>query len=192
MATTHQSGKLKLPALPPSPVVLLLIDFVNPMSFDGAERLRAPALEAARVTARLRERVRSANLRTVFVNDNYGEWNSDFRTLWERCRRGAGTSARMAKALRPHADDFSILKPRHSAFHATPLELLLEQLKCRRLIVTGLAADNCILFTAMDAYLRGFELWIPQDCVAAESEEARNQALDQMGRVLKAEVRPAS
>ncbi|MBW8894534.1 MAG: cysteine hydrolase, partial [Burkholderiales bacterium] len=83
------------------------------------------------------------------------------------------------------------LKPRHSAFYATPLDLLLEQLRCKRLIVTGIAADNCVLFSAMDAYLRGYSVWIPVDCVAAESADARGRALEQMARVLKADIRPS-
>jgi nicotinamidase-related amidase len=183
--------RLRLPTLPASPVVLLLIDFINPLRFDGAQRLRAPAIEAARATAQLRHRARAAQAQTIYANDNYGVWRSDFKDLWMRCSASGGASGAISRALRPRADDFTILKPRHSAFYSTPLELLLKQLKCRRLILAGIAADNCVLFTAMDAYLRGYELWIPQDCVAAESVQAKRQALDQMRRVLKAHTRAA-
>jgi nicotinamidase-related amidase len=191
MNSKQESGKIELPPLPASPVVLLLIDFVNPLDFDGAEDLSAAAVQAANAAARLRRRVRAAKLQTIYANDNFGDWNTDFKTLWMRCHSSNGDSATMADALRPRADDLTVLKPRHSAFYSTPLALLLQQLRCKRLILTGLAADSCVLFTAMDAYLRGYELWIPQDCVAAETEQARTQALDQMGRVLKAQVRPA-
>ena len=68
---------------------------------------------------------------------------------------------------------------------------MLKQLECRRLIITGLSADNCVLFSAMDAYLRGYAVWVPSDCVAAESAEAKEQALAQMARVLKADTRAA-
>jgi len=183
---------LRLPPLPPSPVVLLLIDFVNPLRFDGAQRLRAAAVDAANATAKLRRQARSARAQTIYANDNYGEWRSDFKHLWARCRASAGASGAIARALPPRGDDFAILKPRHSAFYSTPLELLLQQLKCKRLILTGIAADNCVLFTAMDAYLRGYELWIPEDCIAAESAQAKHQAIDQMRRVLKAHTQAAS
>ena len=88
-------------------------------------------------------------------------------------------------------EDVTVLKPRHSAFYCTPLSLLLEQMHTRRLILAGLAADNCVLFTAMEAYVRGYELWVPEDCIAAERDAYRLHALDHMARVLKAETRPA-
>ena len=75
-----------------------------------------------------------------------------------------------------------------NAFYATPLDMLLRQLKCKRLVITGLATDNCVLFTAMDAYVRGYSLWIPEGCVAAERDDAHAGALDQMRRVMKAKV----
>jgi nicotinamidase-related amidase len=106
----------------------------------------------------------------------------------QHCLAAGSEAAALARTLKPRQRDFTILKPRHSAFYATPLDLLLHELKCRRLVITGIAADSCVLFTAMDAYLRGYTLWIPADCVAAESPLARDRALEQMARVLKADV----
>lgn len=186
------SERLTEPALPPSPVVLLLVDFINPLAFDGADRLAPAAVAAARACARLRARVRRMGCQTVFANDNYGVWRSDFDALWARCARMAGAPGTIARLLRPMRGDCTILKPRHSAFHATPLQLLLGQLRCDRLIITGLATDRCVLFSAMDAYARGYAVWVPQDCTAAETDEARADTLKQMQRVLKAETRPAA
>ena len=98
----------------------------------------------------------------------------------------------MVELLQPAADDLSILKPRHSAFYGTPLEFLLDELKVRRLILTGIAADICVLFTAHDAYLRKFELWVPSDCVAAESNIACRDAMLHMRTVLKATTATSS
>jgi nicotinamidase-related amidase len=172
--------------------VLLLVDFINPLEFDGASRLAPSALQAAQACVRLRHRVRQRGLQTVFANDNYGVWRADFDDVWRRCSRKRGPAGAIAHALRPMRGDCTILKPRHSAFHATPLELLLTQLHCKRLIITGLAADSCVLFTAMDAYLRGYELWVPRDCTAAEDAHAKHGALQQMERVVKALTRPAN
>jgi nicotinamidase-related amidase len=85
-----------------------------------------------------------------------------------------------------------LLKPRHSAFLGTPLELLLSQMQVRRLIIVGLAADICIQLTAMDAHLRGYRMWIPADCTAAESPAAKQAALDYMQRILRADIRPSA
>ena len=109
-----------------------------------------------------------------------------------RCRARRGAPGAIARLLTPRRGDLTILKPRHSAFFATPLDLLLRQLKCKRLVITGIAADNCVLFSAMDAYVRGYSLWVPQDCVAAESDDAKANALEHMRRVCKASVRASA
>jgi nicotinamidase-related amidase len=168
---------------------LLLVDFVNPLEFHGAAALAPAAIAAARAAARLRRRLPDA--RVVFANDHYGHWRRSFPELWQRCADDAGAAGTIARLLRPRRRDFTILKPRHSAFFATPLELLLDELKCRRVIVTGLAADSCVLFSAADAYLRGYSVWVPQDCVAAESPARLRHALDHMRTILKADITPA-
>jgi nicotinamidase-related amidase len=182
---------IRTQALEPSRTVLLLVDFINPMKFDGAAELAPSAMEAARQTAKLRRALAKDGTRSIYANDNYGSWTSDFKALWKSCAALPGVAGKVAKAMAPTARDFTLLKPRHSAFYATPLDILLEQLRCKRVIVTGIAADSCVLFSAMDAYLRGYSLWVPADCVAAESADARDKALEQMARVLKADVRPS-
>lgn len=185
-------SKIRTDALEPSKTVLLLVDFINPLKFEGAAALAPSALAAAKQTARLRRRLARDGVRSVYANDNYGLWTSDFKALCKRCAALPGTAGQVARAMAPAARDFTLLKPRHSAFYATPLDILLQQLRCKRLIVTGIAADSCVFFSAMDAYLRGYSLWVPVDCVAAESADARDQALAQMARVLKADVRPSA
>jgi nicotinamidase-related amidase len=172
-----------------SPTVLLLIDFINPLDFEGAEGMEAAAVQAAHAAASLKGRVLAQGGRCIYANDNYGTWRSNFSELWRKCRTMGGAPGRIAGKLKPGRTDLTVLKPRHSAFYCTPLDLMLGQLKPRRLILCGLATDNCVLFSAMDAYLRGYRLWIPGDCAAAESEKVHRQALEHMRRVLKASVR---
>lgn len=188
----RRAGRIAAPAPPPSKTVLLLVDFINPLDFDGAAKLRAPALAAGLAAARLRRELSREGCATVYANDNYGLWRADFAQVWRRCTSGNSEAASLARTLKPRRGDFTILKPRHSAFYATPLSLLLDDLRCRRLVVAGIAADSCVLFTAMDAYLRGYSLWVPGDCVAAEGDDERDRALAHMARVLKADVRATS
>ncbi|KQW43818.1 MULTISPECIES: cysteine hydrolase family protein [unclassified Roseateles] len=184
-------SKISTDKLEPSKTVLLLVDFINPLNFDGAEQIAPSALEAARQTAALRGRLAQQGVRTIYANDNYGRWTSDFKELCKHCAALRGVPGKMAKLLAPTRQDFTLLKARHSAFYGTPLNILLEQLRCKRLIVTGIAADSCVLFSAMDAYLRGYSIWVPPDCIASETEQARDMALAQMARVLKADIRPS-
>lgn len=190
-APSAAMSKIRIDPLEPSRTVLLLVDFINLLQFDGAAALAPSAVEAARRTAALRRRLAATGVRTIYANDNYGLWTSDFQALCKRCAGMRGAAAEIAGLVAPTKRDLTVLKPRHSAFYATPLDILLTQLKCKRLVVTGIAADSCVFFSAMDAYLRGYSLWVPVDCVAAESAQARDQALEQMARVLKADIRPS-
>jgi nicotinamidase-related amidase len=174
-----------------SATVLLLVDFINPLEFPEAEALAPAAVAAAERTARLKARLAEAGVQAIYANDNYGTWHSNFHETWRHCRSLKGASRQLALTLAPGAHDLAILKPRHSAFFSTPLELLLGQLKARRLVLAGLATDMCVMFTAMDAFLRGYKLWVPGDCVAAESHEASDGALAYMARVLKARTDPS-
>ena len=173
-------------------MVLLLVDVINPLDFDGAEKIAASAESAARAIARLKARLGQAGVTTIYANDNYGQWKSDFRDLLASCQRRTGASASLANLLAPRADDLVILKPRQSAFFATPLDLLLTQMHTRELVIAGIAVDICVQLTAMDANLRGYRLWIPSDCTAAESPALKAASLGYMRRVLKADTRASS
>ena len=169
-----------------SPVALLVIDMINAFEFDGAEKVFPRALEAAKAIAALKARAADAGVPVIYVNDNFGKWRSDFRTLLEHCLKSSGRP--IAELLRPHDDDYFVLKPRHSGFHSTTLEVLLAYLGANTLVLTGVAANNCVLFTAHDAYMREFRLLVPRDCVASESEADNRYALEHMAKVLKADT----
>jgi nicotinamidase-related amidase len=85
-----------------------------------------------------------------------------------------------------------VLKPKHSGFYSTTLELLLEAVGAHTLILTGIAGNICVLFTANDAYMRGYRLVIPADCVASQTIRENKSALHLMQTVLKADVRPST
>ncbi|HEX5685995.1 MAG TPA: isochorismatase family cysteine hydrolase [Ideonella sp.] len=172
-----------------SPTVLLLVDFINPLDFPGADKLAPGAIKAALATARLKSRLEQDGAVSIYANDNYGIWRSEFHDIRAMCEASSGASGEIARALAPRDRDLAILKPRHSAFFGTPLDLMLTQMHTRSLVITGLAADICIQLSAMDASLRGYKLWIPADCTASESEQAKHDALQYVKRVLKADIR---
>jgi nicotinamidase-related amidase len=175
-------------ALPRSRSVLLLVDFINPLQFAGAESIAPEALKAARCTARLKQVLAQRGVPAVYANDNYGTWRSQFSDVLDYCRGLPGEAGEIARLLAPAECDLSILKPRHSAFYATPLELLLTQMHAHELIVVGLSADMCVMVTAMDAYLRGYTVWAPGDCTAAETTQRKDEALAYIERVFKADI----
>ncbi len=169
-----------------SRVVLLLVDVVNNLEFDGGEDLLAPALAMAGPLAALKQRAKAANVACVYVNDNWGRWRSNFAQIIEGCRGTRGWP--LVEQLLPDDSDYFILKAKHSAFHATPLGLLLRHLGTTTLVITGLAADNCVLFTASDAYMRDYRVVLPVDCIASEQPEWHAAAVEHMKRVVKADA----
>jgi nicotinamidase-related amidase len=124
--------------------------------------------------------------------DNFGRWRSDFHAQVEHCLKDGVRGKPIAERLRPEKDDYFVLKPKHSGFFSMTLDLLLDYLKAKRLILTGMAANICVLFTANDAYVRDFKLLVPQDCVASDTEEDNRSALEQMRKILKADIRNSS
>ncbi len=171
-------------------VALLLIDVVNPMDFDGAEALLPRALRAAEPIAALKHRARVAGVPVVYVNDNYGRWHQGFHDLVAEFRADGVPGLPLIDRLAPvERVDHYVLKPLHSGFYGTSLDVLLHARGVRRLILTGFAGNICVYFTANDAYMRGYELAVPTDCVASESDEDNQYALRQMARVLGADVR---
>lgn len=166
--------------------VLLLVDFLNFMDFESAGLLAPYALRAARRARELKRRLARSGVPAIYANDNFGHWESDFRAIIETCIARGGASRKLAELIAPERDDRSVLKPRHSAFYDTPLEFLLNDLGAKRLVIAGLTTDSCIMFTAHDAYVRGYRIWVPSDCVAAVRPQFTRSALQHMARVLKA------
>ena len=175
-----------------SPLALLLIDWINDLEFEGGEVLLPRALPAAHAAAALRKRARQAGVPVVYCNDNFGKWRSDFRSLLEHCLNDGVRGAPMAQLLQPGPEEYFVLKPKHSGFHSTTLEVLLAHLGVSTLILSGIAGNLCVMFTAHDAYMRDYKLLVPRDCLASESETDDRQALEQMAKTCKADTRPSA
>jgi nicotinamidase-related amidase len=173
-------------------VALLLIDVINDLEFDGGEALLAHALPMATQISALKRRAKRAGIPAIYVNDNFGRWQSDFAKLLAHCLDDGVRGQPLAEQLRPEQDDYFVLKPKHSGFYATTLDLLLRYLQVTIVILTGLTGDICVLFTANDAYMRDFRLVVPADCVASQDSEENRHALLHMQRVLKADVQPST
>jgi nicotinamidase-related amidase len=174
------------------PVALLLIDWINDLEFDGGDKLLPQALAAAKATAALRARAKRAGVPVVYCNDNFGRWRSDFRSLLEHVLHDDVRGKPIAELLKPDDDDYFVLKPKHSGFHSTTLEVLLAHLGARTLILTGIAGNFCVLFTAQDAYMHNFELVVPRDCLASEEEADNRHALEHMAKTCKADTGPSA
>jgi nicotinamidase-related amidase len=168
---------------------LLLIDVVNPLLEQQGARFIGSVLRAGRHAADLKRAARRARVAVIYANDHFGNWQADFPALLGECRNGT-CAGQLIALLEPGPQDYTVLKPRHSAFYGTPLEFLLDELRVTKLILAGIEADICVMYTAHDAYMRKFNLWVPRNCVASRSPERLSAALGFMKVNLKADTRP--
>src|SRR6476646_2211833 len=170
---------------------LLLIDVMNDFDFPEANQLLKHARPMARILLRLKRRAQKAGVPVIYINDNFGQWKSDFRRTVDYCvRKGRGGD--IVNWLRPDEDDYFVLKPKHSGFFSTTLATLLRYLGAKKLILTGIAGNFCVLFTANDAYMRDYDLIVPSDCTVSNTATENRQALGLMRKFLKADTRAST
>ena len=174
-----------------SPIALLLVDVINDLEFPGGEKLLKHALPTADALREFKLRAKQAGVPAIYANDNFGRWRSDFPKLVQYCLGEGIRGKPLVQRLAPEPDDYFILKPKHSAFYQTNLDTLLKYLGVKTVIVTGIAGDICVLFTANDAYMRDLRLLVPPDCIASEDPEENRRVLSLMQRVLKADIKPS-
>ncbi len=175
-------------ALPQSKSVLLLIDVINLLDFEDNKELLAGLPTLANNLARLKRSARKAGVPVIYLNDNFNNWHSNFNEQLKECTKSTSNGKELAKALSPTKQDFFVLKPMHSGFFGTPLKILLDKLGAKTLILAGIAADICVMYTANDAYMRGYKLIIASDGVISNHKKSTEGALEKMHWLLKARI----
>jgi nicotinamidase-related amidase len=178
----------KVLSLPVSGTALLLIDVINDLDFEGSKALVAQAEPMARRVAALKRRATAAGVPCIYINDNFGQWRSDFRQTVAHCTGRSSPGHRVSRRLRPTQRDYFVLKPKHSGFFDTTLDTLLKTLRVRRVILAGIAGNICVLFTANDAHMRDLKLFVPADCIVSNTPADNEHARRQLQAVLKANV----
>ncbi|HEX4693449.1 isochorismatase family cysteine hydrolase [Sphingomonas sp.] len=169
---------------PGNKTALLIIDMINPFDFEEGDASRRAAEPVAETLAQLRRAADDAGVPTIYVNDNFGQWHSEKSRLVEHARPSLAGGA-----IEPRDQDYFIIKPQFSGFYATNLAVLLPKLGVRRLILTGIATEICVLFTAGDAHMRDYALWVPENGVVPIDEQRGAGALEIMRTVMDAETR---
>jgi nicotinamidase-related amidase len=179
-------------SIPVTGSALLLIDVINDLDFKGSDVLVAQAEPMALRLAALKRRATAAGVPVIYINDNFGRWRSDFRRTVAHCVSHSSPGRVVSRRLRPTPRDYFVLKPKHSGFYDTTLETLLESLGIRRVILTGIAGNICVLFTANDAYMREFKVFAPADCIVSNTTADNDHALRQIASVMKGNVTPST
>jgi nicotinamidase-related amidase len=171
-----------------SDTALLIIDVINDLEFPGGERVLPWAERMVERLAPFAQRMRKAGVPVIYVNDNFDHWRSNFSDVYKYCTRPGARGRRVARALKPDPDDYFILKPKHSAFFATSLVPLLQHLGTKKLILSGIATNLCVFFSAHDAHMYEYKLTVLSDCCCAESDTDHDLALRQLQQFLRVRV----
>ena len=173
-----------------SDVAVLVIDMLNTYRHEDAELLAPNVADIVDPLAGLISRARdSDDVDLIYVNDNHGDFNADFRDVVDAALHGERPD--LVTPIAPDEDCLRLLKVRHSAFYASSLGYLLGRLEARRLILTGQVTEQCILYTALDAYVRHFSVVVVPDAVAHIDPELGDAALTMMDNNMHAEIVPA-
>src|SRR5579862_9447157 len=164
----------------------MLIDVINDLDFPNNEEIVRKAAFLGQTIAVLKARCRRAGIPAIYVNDNRDKWRSDVRAVVSHCRGAESLGRPLVEALMPTPHDYIVLKPKHSAFYATPLDTILSYLKIRTVILTGLTTAACVLLTAGEIYVRDLKLHVPSDSVAGLRTKEHRHALYLMRRSFRA------
>jgi len=190
--TSRSTRRGRTVTIPAAGSALLLIDVINDLAFAGSDVLVAQAEPMALRLAALKRRATTAGLPVIYINDNFGRWRSDFRQIVAHCTARSSPGRLVSQRLRPTSRDYFVLKPKHSGFFDTTLDTLLESLRIRRVILTGIAGNICVLFTANDAYMRELKVFAPGDCIVSNTAADNDYALQQIELVTKGNVTVSS
>jgi len=174
-----------------APVVLLIVDVLNDLNFPDNSALLKGASTLAKNIATLKKRCKGADIPTIYVNDNYGKWRSDLIAVLQHCLRPESAGLPLVERLLPAADDYVVLKPKHSIFYATPLDTLLSYFLVKTVILAGLTTSACILSSAAEIFIRDLKLFVPSDCVAGLHQRDHRQALELMRKSFHADTAPS-
>ena len=168
---------------------LVVIDMLTTYDFPDAEKLVPSAADVVPNISSLIARAQDEDVPIIYVNDNYGDWNSSIQELWDNAIDGKHPE--LVEPIKPPDDVSFVIKARHTVFYGTPLEHLLKSEEIGRLVLTGQVTEQCILYSALDAYVREIEVAVPADAVAHIHENLGSAALDMMERNMDADVSPA-
>lgn len=177
---------------PAGATALIIVDMMNRLDFGGGEQLREAAERAGDAILALRDQATAAGVPVIYVNDNHGDWHEDRAAIVAKATEEPSPGQALSQRLAPRDEDYFVMKPQFSGFYNTNLPAILPRLGVRRLVLTGIATDICVLFTAADAHMREYDLWVPADAVGAEDEQRTGWALDIMAKSMKADTRPTT
>jgi nicotinamidase-related amidase len=173
----------------PKKTALIITDMINSYDHPDADKLVKSVEKVLPNIEKLIQRASDEEVTTIYVNDNFGAWNSSREELVEAACDGERGD--LIEPIRPAKDTAFVVKARHSAFYETPLEYLLRANEIERVVLVGQTTEQCILYSALDAYIRHFEVAVPRDAVAHIHEHLADASFEMMQLNMDADISDA-
>jgi nicotinamidase-related amidase len=174
------------PAQASKDTALIVVDMLNSYEHEDADALIASVRETVSAMQALIGEAHERAMPIVYVNDNYGDWTATRERLSERALAGAQRS--LVEPVLPPDDVAFVTKARHSIFYETPLDYLLRSQGLKRIVLAGQVTEQCILYSALDAYVRHYSIVVARDAVAHIHEDLAEAALTMMQTNMRAHV----
>jgi nicotinamidase-related amidase len=168
--------------------ILLIVDMISDFEFEDGDKLFSHTLSILEPLHQLKSSMQARGSQTVYINDELGQGGSSLSKDLLSLRRRSERAARVLDHLTPDSGDHWVVKPQRSGFYATGLGSLLLSLNVSSVVVAGVTTDICVFFTAHDAYMRGYPVWVPSDCTAAVETSHKEEALRFLSRVSEADT----
>jgi nicotinamidase-related amidase len=169
-----------------SKTALIVVDMINSYDHPDAEKLTK---SVEKVVPTIKDVIDGWDDPVIYVNDNFGHWRSNRDDLLETAL--AGDFKALVEPIAPKDDAMFVVKARHSIFYQTPLEYLLGQEQIDTIELVGQVTEQCILYSALDAYIRHIDVRVPRDAVAHIHEDLAEAALKMMELNMSVDVSPA-
>jgi nicotinamidase-related amidase len=173
----------------PKKTAVIVVDMINSYDHPDGDELRQSAEKALPKMVDLLKRAKDEDVEVIYVNDNFGAWNSSREELVEAAMDG--DYKELVEPIAPEPETAFVVKLRHSIFFETPLSYLLAENDIKRVVLVGQATEQCILYSALDAYIRHFEVAVPRDAVAHIHEHLAESAFEMMELNMGAEITDA-
>jgi nicotinamidase-related amidase len=170
--------------------VLLIVDMITDYAYPDAEAVEPSVERALPGIVRARDAADAAGVPVVYANDLAGDWRCSRETGVRRALDGRRPD--LVRPIVPRPDDVFFFKGQHSAFYGTPLEHMLDRMETRQVVLTGQVTEQCIIYSALDAYVRDYEIVVLQDAIAALDEDLGAASVEMMRRNMSATILDAA
>jgi nicotinamidase-related amidase len=171
-------------------LAVIVVDVLNPYEHEDADQLAVHAACALEPIATLVAAAVDAEAELVYVNDNYGDFTATRDDIVRRALEGRHPE--LVEPIVPSREIDFLQKVRHSAFYSTALDHLLRRREVRTLVLAGQVTEQCVLYTALDAYVRHYEIRVAGDAVVPLDPQLGDAALTMMRRNMRVDVLAAA